>query len=86
MDLRNLNKHLKVSKFHMLSRSDILPRIDKDLWFCVLDFQDTYFHISVHQDCKKYLRFRCGEQASQYAVLLSGLALAPLYCVCVCQL
>ncbi|KAL0202363.1 hypothetical protein M9458_000381, partial [Cirrhinus mrigala] len=46
-------------------------------WFTTVDLQDAYFHIPIHKDHKKYLRFYFQGNAYEYNVLPFGLSLAP---------
>lgn len=42
-----------------------------------LDVQDAYFHILVHPDSRKYLRFVFEDQIFQFRALCFGLLTAP---------
>lgn len=42
-----------------------------------LDVQDAYFHILVHPDLRKYLRFVFEDQIFQFRALCFGLLTAP---------
>ena len=47
-------------------------------WVTSLDFSDAYFHISISQRSRKYLRFFLGSKAYQFTALPFGLPTAPL--------
>ncbi|KAL0185521.1 hypothetical protein M9458_017191, partial [Cirrhinus mrigala] len=46
-------------------------------WFVTIDLKDTYFHISILPQHRKFLRFAFGGEAYQYRVLPFGLGLSP---------
>lgn len=47
LDLRGLNKFLKVLPFHMLTITDILRTIAKGEWFTSVNLKDAYFHVPI---------------------------------------
>ena len=57
LNLKNLNKYVKVKKFKMESLRSIIHALDRGLWACKIDLQDAYFHIAVRKSHKQYLRF-----------------------------
>lgn len=77
LDLCGLNKFLKELKFKMLSAPRVLQAVSSGQWFTTLDLKDAYFHIPVHRDHWKYLRFALEGVAYEFNVLLFGLSLAP---------
>lgn len=57
LDLRGLN-HFLVVKFKMLTFSVMLPFLELNIWFTVLDLKDSYFHVSIHPEYHKFLCFK----------------------------
>nr|XP_056700724.1 probable ATP-dependent DNA helicase HFM1 [Euleptes europaea] len=56
LDLRRLHKGLQYKKFNMLTIQNVLQLLKVGWWYIVVDLKDAYFHISVHEDHRKYLR------------------------------
>ena len=77
LDLRPLNAHLKVMKFHMLRTVEVLQSIQENDWFTTIDLKDAYFHIPIAPHHRHFLRFAFEGQAYQFCVLPFGIALAP---------
>ncbi len=78
LNLRKFNHNLKCLPFRILCLSTLLTDIRQGDWFTTVDLQDAYFHIPIHKDHKKYLRFYFQGNAYEYNVLPFGLSLAPL--------
>lgn len=64
---------------HQLSSrfNSVLASICQGDWMISLDVQDAYFHILVHPDSRKYLRFIFEDQIFQFRALCFGLLTAP---------
>ena len=77
LDLRPLNKHLKVLKFCMLHTTDVLQGIRKHDWFTAIDLEDAYFHVPIAPHHRQFLRFAFEGRAYQFRVLPFGMSLAP---------
>lgn len=77
LNLKGFNRHLKRLLFHMLNISTLLTFIRQGDWFTTVDLQDAYFHIPIHRNHRKYLRFYFQGNAYEYNVLPFGLSLAP---------
>ena len=77
LDLRQLNKFLKVFKFKMLTNVTLLNLIREGDWFTSLDLQDAYFHIEVYQAHRKFLRFGFRGKIYEFQVIPFGLSLSP---------
>ncbi len=52
-------------------------QIRSEDWFVTIDLKDTYFHISILPQHRKFLRFAFGVKAYQCRILPFGLALSP---------
>ena len=47
-------------------------------WVTSIDFKDTYFHIPIHSQSRKYMRFHIQGQSYQFKALPFGLSTAPM--------
>ncbi len=77
LDLRRLNMYIKVLRLKMLTTAQILEATEPNEWFTTIDLKDAYFHVPIHPDHKKFLRFAFQSQAYQFEVLPFGLSLSP---------
>lgn len=77
LDLRALNRHLKVLRFHMLRTTDVIQGVRQDDWFTTIDLKDAYFHVPIAGPHQQFLRFAFEGQAYQFRVLPFGISLAP---------
>ncbi|KAK7878584.1 hypothetical protein WMY93_030420 [Mugilogobius chulae] len=77
LDLRRLNRYVKVLRFHMLRTTDVLQSVMEGDWFTSIDLKDAYFHVPVVPHHRQFLRFAFEGQAFQFRVLPFGLSLAP---------
>jgi len=77
LDLRQLNRFIKVLPFKMLTTVQILESIEPGEWFTSIDLKDAYFHIPICQDHCPFLRFAFQDRVYQFRVLPFGLSLSP---------
>ncbi|XP_077395323.1 uncharacterized protein LOC144031774 [Festucalex cinctus] len=77
LDLRGLNRHLKVLPFHMLTKNDVLQSLAQGEWFTSIDLKDAYFHVPIAPRHRRFLRFAYKGRHWQFRVLPFGLSLAP---------
>ncbi|XP_062386517.1 uncharacterized protein LOC134075064 [Sardina pilchardus] len=77
LDLRSLNKHLRVYKFRMLTVRQLLNSVKPGQWFTSIDLTDAFQHVSVLAAHRKFLRFAFQGISYEYLVLPYGLALSP---------
>ncbi|KAK5883593.1 hypothetical protein CesoFtcFv8_019901 [Champsocephalus esox] len=47
LDLRGINRFLKVLPFHMLTTADTLCVVTQGEWFATADLRDAYFHVPI---------------------------------------
>ena len=47
-------------------------------WVTSIDFKDTYFHIPIHSQSRKYMRFHLQDRSYQFKALPFGLSTAPM--------
>ena len=78
LDMSNLNKFLKIEKFKMETPETIQTSLQTGEWVTSIDFRDAYFHIPIHPQSRKYLRFHVGGKTFQFKALPFGLSTAPL--------
>lgn len=77
LDLRMLNKRLKVFKFRMLTLRQLLKVVGPGMWFTSIDLTDAFQHVAILPAHRKFLRFAFEGTAYEYLVLPFGLALSP---------
>ena len=57
---------------------NIRTSLQQGEWITSIDFRDAYFHIPIHEQSRKYLRFHVQGQTYQFKALPFGLSTAPL--------
>ena len=77
IDLNWLNTFLHVEKFKMETPESIRTSLIPGEWVSSIDLSDTYLHIPIHPNSRKYLRFCYKSQVFQFTSLPFGLATAP---------
>ncbi|XP_057713573.1 uncharacterized protein LOC130929952 [Corythoichthys intestinalis] len=77
LDLRGLNRYLKVLPFRMLTVADVLRVVARGEWFTSVDLKDAYFHVPVAPRHRRFLRFAYRGRHWQFRVLPFGLSLSP---------
>ena len=85
LDLSKLNLFLKAEKFKMETPETIRTSLQPGEWVTSIDFKDTYFHIPIQEQSRKYLRFHVQGQTYQFKALPFGLSTAPLEFTVVAQ-
>ena len=78
IDLSMLNNHLHVLTFKMETAESIRKSIRKGEWVTSIDLTDAYFHVPIHPQSQKYLRFQTKKGIFQFRALPFGVATAPL--------
>ena len=75
-------EHLEhLPKHRVVQNGD--PRDNKDLptvreWVRFIDFKDAYFHLPIHSQSRKYMRFHLQGRSYQFKALPFGLSTAPM--------
>ena len=78
LDLSPLNRHLERVKFKMETPSSVRQAVQQKDWATSIDLKDAYFHILIHPNDRKWLRFVWKQKAFQFRALPFGLSPAPL--------
>ena len=78
LDLRTLNTFLNTESFKMETPETIRTSLQIGEWVTSIDFKDAYFHIPIHSQSRKYMRFHIQGQSYQFKALPFGLSTAPM--------
>lgn len=76
LDLKGLNKLLKIIPFRMLSTAEALGTAGRDEWVTSVDLKDAYFHIPIAPHHRLFLCFAFQGHHFQFRVLPFGLFLS----------
>ena len=82
IDLKQLNHHIDAPHFRMHTISSVLSTIERGDYAFKIDLQDSYFHVLIHPDSRKYLRFAFENKVYQFRVLHFSLNTAPQVLTC----
>ncbi|KAB0802676.1 hypothetical protein PPYR_04862 [Photinus pyralis] len=77
LNLKYLNTFLESPHFKMEDIRTALRLIKKDCWFTSIDIKDAYFHIRIHPNSRKFVRFEFDRQLYEFTCLPFGLSPAP---------
>ena len=77
LDLSTLNTFLNTESFKMETPETIRTSLQLGEWVTSIDFKDAYFHIPIHSQSRKYMRFHIQGQSYQFKALPFGLSTAP---------
>ena len=77
IDLSTLNGFLDIQSFKMETSASIRASVQPGHWGVSLDLTDAYFHVPIHPNSRKYLRFCLNNQVFQFRALPFGLSTAP---------
>ena len=77
IDLSPLNKTVTLTKFRMETPQSVLAALNPGDWMTSIDLKDAYFHIPIHNNSRRYLRFVWEDQVLQFKALCFGLSTAP---------
>ena len=78
LDLSTLNTFLNRESFKMETPETIRTSLQLGEWVTSIDFKDAYFHIPIHSQSRKYMRFHVQGQSYQFKALPFGLSTAPI--------
>ena len=74
LDLSNLN----IESFKMETPETIRTSLQVGEWITFIDFKDTYFHIPIYSQSRKYMRFHLQGWSYPFKALPFGLSTAPM--------
>ena len=77
IDLKQLNAHIYAPHYCIHTISSVLSTVEKGDYVSKIDLQDVYFHVLIHPDSGKYLRFAFKNKVYQFRVLPFSLNTAP---------
>ena len=66
LDLSTLNTFLNTESFKMETPETIRTSLQLGKWVASIDFKDAYFHIPIHSQSRKYMRFHIQGQSRKY--------------------
>ena len=78
LDLSTLNTFLNTELFKMETPETIRTSLQVGEWVTSMDFKDAYFHMPIHSQSRKYMRFHIQGQSYQFIPLPFGLSTAPM--------
>ena len=78
LDLSTLNTFLNTGAFKMETPETIRTSLQAGEWVTSIDFKDAYFHIPIHSQSRKYMRFHLQGRSYQFKALPFGLSTAPM--------
>jgi hypothetical protein len=76
-DCREINQFFEVKKFKLDHLQQIYPTLQKGHWGAKIDLKDAYFHLSINEKLKPFLRHRVGDQVWEYQAGPFGLNIMP---------
>ena len=78
LDVSNLlNKFVDLTPFSMESPRTVMGAVRHLDWMFTIDMKDAYFHVPIHPDSQRYLRFVFEGRVFQFKALCFGLSSAP---------
>ncbi|CAJ0968537.1 unnamed protein product [Ranitomeya imitator] len=77
LDLKLLNKCVRVRHFRMESLRSVISSMEKGEFLASIDIKDAYLHIPIFPPHQRFLRFAVLEDHFQFTALPFGLATAP---------
>ena len=78
LDLSTLNTFVNTESFKMETPETIRTSLQSGEWVTSIHFKDAYFHIPIHSQSRKYMRFHIQGQSYQFKALPFGLSTAPM--------
>lgn len=78
LDLSEFNTlYVEYQHFKMTNLKMALDLVSPGIFMSSIDLSDAYFTVSIHEDSRKFLKFRWKGKLFQFAALPNGLACAP---------
>ena len=78
LDRSKLNTFQNTESFKMETPETIRTSLQTGEWVTSIDFRGAYFHIPIHSQSRKYMRFHLQSQSYQFKALPFGLSTAPM--------
>ena len=78
LDLSTFNTFLDVGSLKMETPETIRTSLQAGEWVTSIDFKDVYFHIPIHSQSRKYMRFHLQGRSYQFKALPFALSTAPM--------
>ena len=78
LDLSTLNTFLNTESFKIETPETIRTSLQLGEWVTSIEFKDAYFHIPIHSQSRKYIRFHIQGRSYQFKALPFGLSTAPM--------
>ena len=78
LDLSTLNTFLNTGTFKMETPETIRTSLQAGEWVTSIYFKEAYFHIPIHSQSRKYMRFHLQGRSYQFKALPFGLSTAPM--------
>ena len=85
LDLSTSKTFLSTESFKMETPETIRTSLHVGEWVTSIDFKDSYFHIPIHSQSRKYMRFYIQGQSYQFKAVPFGLSTAPMEFTVVAQ-
>ena len=79
LDLTWVNKHVIYEHFKMCSLETAKDMLRENCWMASVDLRDAYYSVRVHEEDRKYLRFKWNGLIYQFTCMPNGLACAPRF-------
>lgn len=77
LDLRSLNRNVRVTHFKMEALNTILPDFREGMFMTTIDLKDAYLHIPINPKHQKSLRFHVFHRHFQFVALPFDLPTSP---------
>ncbi|XP_076137379.1 uncharacterized protein LOC143119644 [Alosa pseudoharengus] len=77
LDLRALNRYLRMYRFRMLTNDALMRFMRPGDWFTSGDLTDAFLHVPIYPPHRKFLRFAFRGVTYEWLALPFGLALSP---------
>lgn len=77
INLKPINGLIVSPSFKMETLASVVHGLRRNDWMASIDLKDAYFHVPIHPDSRKFLRFCIQGRCYQYRVLPFGLSTSP---------
>lgn len=77
LNLKPINGLITCPSFKMETLTSVVHGLKPGDWVAAIDLKDAYFHVPIHPESRKFLRFCIQDRCYQYRVLPFGLSTSP---------